>query len=78
MDWFGDNLPGPFVEDGKAIWFFRSSATECMAHAWELIHWLREAGVVIEMQIAHDLQGHVRYEDPEQVAIVPVRGSGVH
>jgi hypothetical protein len=75
--WFGENLPDPDIIEARAIWFFRSSATDCMARAWELIHWLREAGVVVEMQTAPRNLGRICYEDRYQVAVVPHADSGV-
>src|SRR5262245_55699981 len=45
--WFEDNLVAPrTVSNARALWFFKSSATECMTRAWRLIHHLREAGIV--------------------------------
>jgi hypothetical protein len=68
FDWF---LISPDdVSDPRAIWFFKSSATECMTRAWRLIHHLREAGIVMEMQTVAR-PGKIVYEDDDQIAVVP-------
>lgn len=77
LDWFEQNLRVPHLKEKRAIFFFKSSAATCMARAWELIHWLREAGVVVEMQTAIGIPGHILFEDEHQVAAVPGRESRV-
>lgn len=76
-DWFCENLPGPNVFEARAIWFFKTDAKTCMARAWELIHWLEEAGVLVEMQTLAGNAGRIVYEDQYQAAIVPHADSGV-
>jgi len=79
LDWFNENLAGPDIENPKAVWFFRSTATECMARAWELVHWLREAGAIIEMQTMEGGEpGWILFEDQEQIAVIPHPDSDVH
>lgn len=75
--WFNENLRVPNIDDEKAIWFFKTRATVCMARAWELCHWLREAAVVVEMQVLPEGGGRVVYEDEHQVAVVPYRDARV-
>lgn len=76
LDWFNEHLPGPFVDPERSIWFFKSTPTTCMERAWELIHHLREAGVVIEMQSV-ERPGRIVYEDEFQIAVVPWADAGV-
>jgi len=76
-EWFCEHLPGPNVFEDRAIWFFKTEAKTCMAKAWELIHWMEEAGVLVEMQAVTGRPGRICYEDEFQVAIVPHADSGV-
>jgi hypothetical protein len=88
-NWFNEHLPGPDVFEDKAIWFFKAEAEDkaiwffkaeakaCMAAAWELTHWLEEAGVLVEMQSLAHRPGRICYEDEHQIAIVPHADSRV-
>lgn len=70
LRWFDWHLDSPDDVDRRAVFFFKSSATECMAHVWSLLHALRDAGVWVEMQTFEN-PGRVEYEDEHQIAAVP-------
>lgn len=70
LDWFNTNLRVPRLRDERAVCLFKSSAAVCMQRAWDLMHGLRRAGVIVEMQSVVN-PGRVVYEDELQVAVVP-------
>ncbi len=70
LAWFEVWLPAPEFEEERAVFFFKSSAQDCMHHIWSLLHSLRDAGVWVEMQ-SFDNPGKVVYEDVHQVAAIP-------
>jgi len=70
LDWFEKELPIPTIPDRHAVFFFKSSAKECMSHIWSLLHTLRDADVWVEMQTFEN-PGRVAYEDEHQIAAVP-------
>lgn len=76
LTWFDENLRAPDIDEKRAIFWFKSSATECMAHIWSLVWLLRERGMAVFVQRV-ERPGKVVYEDENQVAAVPWRDSGV-
>jgi len=70
LEWFGNHLHAPSLDEERAVFLFKSSAAACMRHIWDLAHLLRDAGVWIEMQVV-DKPGRVVFEDELQVAVVP-------
>ncbi len=72
MDWFEKYLPiprHPYV-NGRAIFWYRSSAQECIKRMWELANILRSHGYAIELQTCQRF-GNVMYSDCYQVAVYP-------
>jgi hypothetical protein len=67
--WFGDNLRGPDVAS-RAIFWFKSDASECVSRDWEMVHILKSHDHMVWMTRT-DLPGRVVYEDRYQVAAVP-------
>lgn len=72
MTWFGENLPAPELDEGRAIFFFKSSSESCISRIWELIWILREHDRHVELQWV-DQPGRIVYEDDHQVAAIPWR-----
>ena len=72
--WFSDELPEPprfarsrdSAAHKKAISWFKSSAQNHISKIWELVHFLREHGIHVNM-IKTDAPGFVVYEDDHQV-----------
>src|SRR5688572_20657902 len=50
LEWFGDNLEAPELDDERAIFLFKTDARECTKHIWRMIELLRGAGIWVEMQ----------------------------
>ena len=72
LGWFNIHLPHPpktFVA-GRAIFWFKSSAIECIGQIWELIYLLREHSHHVEVPKCRRL-ANVFYEDEFQVAAYP-------
>jgi hypothetical protein len=71
VDWFVANLPAPKKAPHKrAIFWFRSSADECVRRAWEMVQLLRLHGHQIEMVKCSD-PGRIVFHDDFQVAALP-------
>jgi hypothetical protein len=69
--WFNKNLPSPRnMVASRAIFWFKSSADECMKRMWELTHLLRHYGYLVEVEKCREL-GNIIYEDEFQVAAYP-------
>lgn len=68
--WFGVNLTSPYMFEPRAIFLFKTDATQFMEHVWSLAFALREAGVWVEMQ-TFERPGRIVYEDEHQVAVIP-------
>jgi hypothetical protein len=69
--WFNKNLPSPrHMVASRAIFWFKSSATECIRQMWELVHLLRHHGYLVEMEKCRELK-NIIYEDDFQVASYP-------
>ena len=69
LGWFGENLQAPDVP-GRAIFWFKSDASDCLRHMWQIIHALRANGEIVWMMRCES-PGMVRYEDAFQIAAVP-------
>ena len=69
--WFNQHLPSPrSMVASRAIFWFKSSADECINRVWELAHLLRYHGYLVDVQKCREL-GNVIYEDNFQVAAYP-------
>ncbi len=70
--WFLANLPSPDRSDvkGRAIFWFRASAHECIQRMWSMGAILRENGYLMEVQKCDHLHNIV-YQDEFQVAAFP-------
>ena len=69
LDWFGEHLPSPDLDEERAI-FFRSDGGESLCRIWTMLHLLRSAGLQPWMQSVRS-PGRVVYEDEYQVAAIP-------
>jgi hypothetical protein len=72
LDWFNAHLPHPpksFVA-GRAIFWFKSTATASISQIWELVYLLRHHSFHVEVHKCRRL-ANVRYEDDFQVAAYP-------
>jgi hypothetical protein len=58
------------LDDGRAVFLFKSDAIECTRRIWDLVHALRELDVHVEMQV-FEKPGRIVYEDALQVAALP-------
>lgn len=74
LAWFNQNLPHPpeFFAVSKAIFWFKSDATESINRIWSLVNLLRLHGYFVEVQKYREL-GNIVYEDDLQVAAIPSR-----
>src|SRR5215208_3486897 len=43
--WFDRNLPVPRLDEGRAIFWFRTDASECLERIWEQVAIMREGGI---------------------------------
>jgi hypothetical protein len=69
--WFNKNLPSPRYEfASRRIFWFKSSAEDCVKRMWELTHLLRYHGYLVEVEKCREL-GNIVYEDSFQVAAYP-------
>jgi len=69
--WFNKNLPSPHsMVASRAIFWFKSSADECIKRMWELTHVLAHHGYLVEVEKYREL-ANVIYEDKYQVAAYP-------
>ena len=69
--WFNKNLPSPRYEfASRRIFWFKSSAHDCIKRMWELTHLLRYHGYLVEVEKCREL-GNIVYEDNYQVAAYP-------
>jgi hypothetical protein len=72
LNWFSHNLPMPPLDEDRAVFFFKSDATDCARRIWELVHLLRDLGSPPEMVSTRN-PGQIVYEDDFQVAAIPGR-----
>lgn len=70
LRWFDEHLPSPDLDVERAIFLFRPDAGACARRVWHLVHLLRQAGLLVDMQSIEN-PGKVVYEDAYQVAVVP-------
>lgn len=69
--WFNKNLPSPRgMVASREIFWFKSSADECISRMWELTHLLRHHGYLVEVEKCRGL-GNIIYDDKFQVAAYP-------
>ena len=69
--WFNKNLPSPRnMVASRAIFWFKSSADECIKQMWELAHVLQHHGYLVEVERCREL-GNIIYEDKFQVVAYP-------
>jgi hypothetical protein len=75
LDWFGDHLHIPTLDDEawRALFWFRASSRNMVTRMWDLVTWVREAGMPVQMQRTRD-PGKIVYIDKHQVAAVARRG----
>ena len=71
FEWFGQNLRAPDVT-GRAVFWFKSDASECITRIWEMVHVLRSHDHLVWMT-RNERPGRIVYEDAFQVAAVPFR-----
>jgi hypothetical protein len=69
MQWFCRNLKGPDV-DGRAIFWFRFDAQECIEQIWEMIRLLKRYDYTVWM-MRSEPPGRTVYSDAYQIAAVP-------
>jgi hypothetical protein len=75
--WFNQNLPSPdkpYIR-GRVIFWFRSSAKECIQRMWNVANILRVQGHLVEVQKCVRLY-NVVYHDEWQVAAFPHKHDG--
>src|ERR1700736_3168146 len=75
--WFNKNLPHPpdsFSAD-RAIFWFKSTARECIDQIWELVHLIRLHAYHVEVHRCRRL-ANIVYEDQYQVAAYPSERDG--
>jgi hypothetical protein len=77
IDWFGRHLRNPYRYRLKperlayqSICWFRSTATEHLRHAWEMVALMEEHDVFLRM-IRTEMPGYILYEDEAQVLAHP-------
>lgn len=72
MDWFNAQLPKPpeSFEAARAVFWFRSTAAECISRIWEMVFILREHGHHVLVHKCDHL-ANVCYRDRVQVAAYP-------
>jgi hypothetical protein len=70
--WFNQNLPTPpdKFPGGRAIFWFKSGATENIKRIWELVHFLRLHGYHVEVHKCRRL-ANICHRDRFQVAAYP-------
>jgi hypothetical protein len=79
IDWFGRHLRNPYRHRFdrerrrwayQSICWFRSTATEHVHHAWQMVAILEERDIFMRM-IKTDVPGYIIYEDETQVLAFP-------
>lgn len=72
LRWFETHLTvpnHPYVK-GRAVFWYKSSALECIKRMWELTNILRSHGFAVELQTCQAL-GNKMHQDEYQVAAYP-------
>lgn len=74
FDWFQTHLPLPRRADvtPATIFWFRPDAGECASRIWELVHLLRDYGVIVRTMRTRR-PGRIVYSDCMQVGAEPLR-----
>ena len=73
LEWFHDNLRIPrTLNTSRGIFWFKSSATDCIDTIWDLARLLRIHGEDVRMMVTTD-PGSIVYEDEHQIAAVSRR-----
>ncbi len=69
LNWFNNHLPHPpeHFDACRAIFWFKSSATDSVEQVWELIEMLRQHNRYVEVHKCRRL-ANIRYQDRFQVA----------
>lgn len=77
LDWFSQHLPAPpeSFEASRAIFWFKSSAKDCIGRVWELVEILRRHGQHVEVLKCRRL-ANILYHDAFQVIAYPSRLDG--
>jgi hypothetical protein len=77
LDWFNAHLPHPpkSFAAGRAIFWFKSTATASISQIWELVYLLRHHSYHVEVRKCRHL-ANVLYEDEFQVAAYPSKRDG--
>jgi hypothetical protein len=72
LDWFNEHLSHPpkSFTAGRAIFWFKSSATDCVGRVWELVYILQLHGWNVVVQKCSRL-GNICYQDQMQVVAYP-------
>lgn len=70
FDWFNAHLARPRRVTPGMIFWFRPDAGECASRIWELVHVLREHGVLVQAMRTRR-PGYIEYRDEAQVGAVP-------
>jgi len=72
LDWFNEHLPHPpeKFKVGRAVFWFREDAVECISRIWDMVHLLRQHGHHITVQKCRHLRNRT-YSDDFQVAAYP-------
>jgi hypothetical protein len=72
LAWFNENLPvpdKPYIR-GRATFWFRADAQECIRRMWSLVHILRAHDYLVEVHKCGPLY-NVVYQDEFQIAAYP-------
>lgn len=77
LDWFSEHLSTPpeSFEASRAIFWFRSSAKDCIRRVWELVEILRRHAQHVEVLKCRHL-ANVRHYDSYQVIAYPSKLEG--
>jgi hypothetical protein len=77
LDWFNEHLPHPpkNFPTGRAIFWFRADAEDCIHQLWEVVYLLREHGQHVEVHKCRHLR-NIFYSDQLQVADYPSPDDG--
>lgn len=72
LDWFKENLPVPpeNFKTGRAVFWFRQDARECIQRIWEMVYLLRNHGIHVSYLTCRHLHNRI-YSDDLQVAAYP-------
>jgi hypothetical protein len=79
MKWFNEHMESPYnfrlqpadLADRSLCWF-RSTATEHLRRAWEMVAFLEQRDIFIRM-IKTEAPGYILYEDEAQVLAFPYK-----